>query len=328
MTARASLATPAEITVKILADSITTGGDRVTTFEWTYPRMIHAEIMTHRALAKNSASSRAIPAAKLRERVIAAPAYPGSWGANQRGMQAEREIDDVEAAERLWLRARDAAVIAHEEGEQLGLHKQNVNRLIEPWMMITVIITGTNEGWANLFHLRRHPDAEPSFQQLAGLTWDAYHSHLPTFIAPGGWHLPLFDESDRAAVAMLADREADSVDSPRAWSDAYIKIAARISTGRCARVSYLTHDGRRDVVEDIALHDRLIAMGADGGPMHMSPFEHPCEAVGGGVRIGPFTGWRQYRKTFAGEAGPSTADRCWCCGCWAGRHVTGCKAVA
>jgi hypothetical protein len=47
---------------------------------------------------------------------------------------------------------------------------------------------------------------------------------------------------------------------------------AQISAGRCARVSYLTHEGRRDPVADIELCERLLQAG------HMSPAEHPARA--------------------------------------------------
>lgn len=308
------MTTGAPITVNLLADSITDGGHRLTTAEWTYPRCIHAEIMTHGALRRNSASSRAIPAAALRRSILTAPFIPAHWGQNQKGMQAAGEVDDTAAAEAWWLRARDSAALLHEEGELKGLHKQVVNRIIEPWMMITIIISGTD--WANFFHLRKHKDAEPHFQKLASLMWDAYHSNMPVFRAPGDWHLPMADDAETIADAR---RHAPTV--------APLDTLKQISTGRCARVSYLTHHGVRDVAEDVALHDRLIQNGKDGGPMHMSPFEHPAMAVAGGQRIGPFTGWKSYRKFFVGEAGPDTSGKCHACGCWAGRHVMGCPSA-
>jgi hypothetical protein len=313
----------APITVNVIADSITDGGDRLTTFEWTYPRHIHSEVLTHGMLRRNSASSRAIPAAKLRARVLEAPAYPGSWGKNQRGMQAFEEVEDTAAAEAWWLRGRDLMAAHHEEGEQLGLAKQVVNRVIEPWMMITIVITATE--WANFFHLRKHKDAEPSFQKLATLAWESYHEHMPVYRPPGpgsadlgledehqpSWHLPFVDFDTEIDVAHKAPIEAMS------------KWLREISTGRCARVSYLTHNGVRDVVDDVALHDKLIASAKDGGPMHMSPFEHPCMATGDRRFYGPFKGWKQFRKFIPGEAGPTTV-KCAACGCWNGNHVKVC----
>lgn len=292
----------APITVKILADSITEGASRIVTAEMTYPRMIHSELLTHGMLRRNSASSRAIPASVLRLRTVQNPAYPGSWGQNQKGMQAEQEVADTDAAEAWWLQGLHLMAAHHAQGEALGLHKQVVNRVIEPWMMITIIVTATD--WANYFHLRNHKDAEPSFQKLAKQMWDLYHESMPVYRSPGEWHLPLILDEDR--------------------KEANLDTLKKVSTGRCARVSYLTHEGKRDLGEDVALHDRLIAAGDEGGPMHMSPFEHPCMAVGGRQRIGPFTGWKQYRKFFVREAGPSTIDACVHCGCWGGRHVRVC----
>jgi thymidylate synthase ThyX len=291
------------ITTKILKDSITDDGSRLTTWEWTYPRFIHAEIMTHRALSKNAASSRAIPTKALRQRVIDTPAIPVHWGARQAGMQAEREIDDIEQAKAWWTRSIDTLVRLHWEGEALGLHKQIVNRIIEPGMLITIIISGTD--WANFFHLRNHPDAEPNFQRLASLAWNEYHNHMPTYVSPGGWHTPLVDKEE--AIQLSEDD------------------LKKVSVGRCARVSYLTHDGKRDFAKDIELHDKLLGTIDSGGPGHLSPFEHVAQAVGNRNRHGNFEGWKQYRKCFNNENGPETV-KCEKCGCWNNNHVTICPA--
>ena len=305
----------AEIMVRILADSITDDGSRLVTWEWTYPRCIHAEIMTYRVISRNLASSRAIPAAKLRASILDKPYVPLVWGMNQKGMQADREIDDTTAAEAWWLRGRDYMAAWHAEGEAMGLHKQVVNRGIEPWMMAVGVITMTDH--ANLWHQRRHKDAEPHFQRLANLSWEAYHNHMPTYRAPGEWHLPFITAADWADQKHLFQNNFDTR-NPGAL--------LKVSTGRCARVSYMTHEGKRDLKEDIALHDRLAGSAASGAPMHASPFEHPAMAVGGRTRIKNFTGWKQYRCLFEYEGGPATDDQCEQCGCWGGRHVPVCPA--
>lgn len=289
------------IQAKILKDSITDGGNRLTTWELAYPRFIHAEFMTHRALSKNAASSRAIPASKLREMVSTNPAVPIHWGARQAGMQADTEIADTRAAELWWTRSIQRLIELHKEGEDLGLHKQVVNRMIEPGMHITVIASGTD--WPNFFHLRNHEDAEPNFRRLAELMWEEYHNHMPTYVAPGGWHLPLLD--DEEAIRLSEDDRR------------------KVSVGRCARVSYLTHDGKRDFAKDIELHDKLLGTIDSGGPGHLSPFEHIARAEGKGIRHGNFEGWKQYRKFFKLENGPAV-EKCEACGCWEQRHVKGC----
>jgi len=294
----------ASIIVRIIADSITDGGSRLITWCWEYQRMIHAEIMTHRALSRNASSSRAIPASKLRERVLNAPAIPVHWGQNQAGMQASAEVTDIDAARAWWLEGRDLMAAHHAKGEALGLHKQIVNRQIEPWMMISTIISATDH--SNLFHLRKHAMAEPNFQVVASLAWELFHNHMPVFIQINGWHLPYVNASDMEVSKRTED-------------------LLKLSTARCARVSYLTHDGKRDRAKDFELHDTLAATATKGeDPMHASPLEHPALAVGGRARIGNFEGWKQYRKFFPHENGPDVSVRCYRCGCWGGRHVRDC----
>ena len=264
--------------VKILADSISPVECRLTTFELTYPRFIHSELMTHRAFSRNAASSRAIPIEKMIQRVTEDPAEPVHWGKNQKGMQANEELDDWsrETARATWFHARDAAVDHAQTLVRLGVHKQIVNRLLEPWMWITVIVSATDYG--NYFNLRCHKDAQPEFRRLAEMMWDAYSNSEPRLVQTGDWHLPLIFLEDTDIA--LADR-------------------IKLSVARCARVSYLTHDGRRDPEADLALHDRLAASG------HWSPFEHAAEASPFPNYIGNFRGWLQYRKGFPTENRPT-----------------------
>lgn len=310
----------APITAKIIADSINPIGNRLTTWELTYPRFIHSELMTHRMLSKNSASSRAIPAAKLRQRVIDAPAGHVFWGANQKGMQASGEVAEVDRARTWWLDGLDRVIPWHERGEAIGLHKQIVNRIIEPWMMITVICSGTE--WANFFHLRNHPDAEPNFQRLASTMWSAYTNVLPDQVPAGGWHLPYIDDTTVREVAGKDAAFGHAYGKP--LSDDAISVLRKIAVGRLARVSYLTHDGKRDIAADLELHDRLVGTINGGGPGHFSPFEHVARALNADKPIANFRGWEQYRAFFTNEAGPNTTYRCMRCGMWDGLHVSTC----
>lgn len=227
------------------------------------------------------------------------PAVPIHWGAAQKGMQADNEVDRPDLAKRVWLEARDAMIEDHERMESLGLHKQVANRILEPWMNITVIISGTE--WANFFALRTHKDAEPNFQALAKEMWDQYTNHMPLYLEPGVWHRPLADD--------LGMQDVDT--------------ANKIAVGRCARVSYLTHDGVRDFKEDVALHDRLLT----SAPLHASPAEHVAKAIGDGQMHANFRGWKQYRSYLKNEAGPDTRKKCTQCGMWSG-HVKNCPITA
>ena len=115
---------------RILADSISEHGHRLTTFELCFPRIVLAEHNTHRQFSRNSASSRAIPIERMLRMVQDNPYVPSHWGKNQKGMQAAEEIlgADAISCEEEWLRARDQAVDAVKCLLELGLHKQTTNR--------------------------------------------------------------------------------------------------------------------------------------------------------------------------------------------------------
>lgn len=258
--------------------------------EWTYPRFIHSEIMTHRDRARNAASSRAIPWPKMMERITEHPVVPIHFGLEQRGMQSSDEQADQAEAERIWLEARDDAVKHAQRLADLGVHKSLCNRITEPWMWITVIMTATN--WENLWRLRCHEDAERHFQKIAGMARDAMGESQPRGIDLGDWHLPYVDADDLQNIKMDA-AVFDLLPVQAA------EIACKVSTARCARVSYLTQDGKRDIAKDIELFDRLCNGSGFG---HWSPHEHVATPATPDVMSGPYRGWMQYRKMFQHEA--------------------------
>lgn len=299
------------IRARIVADSLPPEdgpyeSPRLTTFELTYPRSIHAEVMTYRVFARNASSSRAIPARKYRAAVQDDPYLPVFWGQNRRGMQAVQELTagaQVQA-EKLILELRDHALRVHKELEDLGVHKQDVNRYLEAWSNITILLTGTDFG--NLFAQRAHGDAHPAIQVLAWCMWEQYRLSTPRVLGqtvmPGGslkphWHLPY-----------VSDRERHELED---------KVQAQCSAARCARVSYLNHDGTDPSVEkDVALCDRLLhgsgtitVVRPDGSldeePVrHMTPFEHqasPMPAGTPGDLSGCLRGWLQHRKLIPHE---------------------------
>lgn len=257
---------------KIILDSINEVGNRLTTFEVTYPRFVHSEFMTHRLFSRNAASSRAIPNEKLRQRISEDAVMPVYWGQNQSGMQAEIELDSEAQglALKVWLKARDEMLLASEHLAKLGVHKQICNRLMEPWMWITVIVTATE--YENFFHLRCHPDAQPEIQKIANMMRDLYRTNSPRLLKTGMWHTPYIQPNEELSHLQELD----------------------VSVARCARVSYLTHDGKREIEADLKLFDRLQSSG------HWSPFEHVARATPV-VQSGNFSGWKQYRKYFPNE---------------------------
>src|ERR1044072_534502 len=96
---------------KVLADSRSPAGRRLTTLEATFPRFVLAEFNPHRVSSRNSASSRAIPIAKQLRRVLDDPYVPIEFGSNQPGMQAAEPLarEKLGAAEAEGLGGRDDA---------------------------------------------------------------------------------------------------------------------------------------------------------------------------------------------------------------------------
>lgn len=263
---------------KVLLDSITSDKKRLTTMQITYPRFVHSEFMTHRVFSRNASSSRAIPVAKMLERVKSDPAMPVEWGLNQAGMQAEAHAqEDLRgAAISEWLLARDSAVRHAEELMNAGFHKQIVNRLIEPFTWITVIVSGTD--YKNFFLQRatvHSPLAQPELRKIADMMLEAYTASTPTQLDRGEWHTPFIQ----------ADEDFNTEYHP-------LIARKRVSVARCARVSYLTQEGVRDHTEDLRLYQRLTS----SKPIHASPLEHVATPSPPGVPVqGNFTGWYQMR---------------------------------
>lgn len=322
---------------KILADSISAAGDRLTTMEITFPRFILPEFNTHRVFSRNSASSRAIPFWKQLKKISESGYIPSKLGVNQAGMQASTYIfgEKLDEARRLIKLAQDRAVLSTVEmvlgvektkeiigsdydtaflsglsqddydviieevrlfeakvraakndsdidlGDGLNLHKQHVNRYLEPFMWHKVIVTSTE--WGNWDALRISEHAQPEIDAIARMTAYLLAQSTPALLGKGEWHLPLIQDDEKHLV------------------NGDIENWKKISVGRCARVSYETHEGVRDPDKDIAL---AVVLLEDG---HMSPWEHVAtpdtENTGLG---GNLKGWVQLRKTIAGEADYST----------------------
>ena len=234
-------------------------GKFIHSFQLYFPRMVLAELNTHRMLAKSTSSSRAIPIEKIIERVKSDPAIP-LWTENQPGMQGTPACDyHIERANAAWEKARDDAIYHAKVLMDLGIHKQDANRLLETWVHVDTIITGTE--WDNFFKLRCHKDAAPLMQMLGNAIRDAM-GPAPTEIKyTSGWHLPYATEEEiNAAKSNATIREC------LPW----------VCAARCARVSYLNHDGTApDIDKDMVLAKKLHTSG------HLTPFEHVayCDPV-------------------------------------------------
>ena len=264
---------------KVIADSVSKSGKRITTLQLLYPRFIHGELMTHRVFSRNAMSSRAMPAVKMVEQVETEPVIPLHWGANQPGMQAANEVDynTMLYGINIWKAAAKAAAGYAQTLATMGVHKQVVNRLLEPFQLMHTVVTATE--FENFFWLRLHKDAEPHIQVLAQKMQRSMEDNTPVERGTDpneieGWHLPYMSEDERKNLAL--------------------GTLIKSSAARCARVSYLTHDKLVPSIEaDLALYQKLIG----GERQHSSPLEHQGYASPyPRDTSGNFVGWVQYRK--------------------------------
>lgn len=299
------------ISAKIICDSISPQGVRLTTMLLRYPRFVHAEFMTHRVFSRNASSSRAIPVEKMIQAVIDDPAMPIHWGMNQKGMQAAHElsIDEQRIAQRRWLDGMASAVTTARQLNDLGLHKQIVNRVIEPWAHITVVVTATE--WNNFLHLRDHEDAQPEIAELARQCRVELELNDPVPLKDGEWHLPFIDlKVEYPVVERMLQVGRITRDMPKPFE--VYDVLIKMSAARCARTSYLTHDKLLPAIDDdVALYERLVG----GEPLHASPTEHQAtpdtwnkgDFEGYGAKWGNphlhgnLPGWMQHRKFLHNE---------------------------
>lgn len=254
------------VSAKVIKDSISPQGIRITTLELEYPRIIHSELMTHRVFSRNSASSRAIPVSKVIELVESNPAMPVHWGKNQAGMQAKEELDELskESVRQLWLEAAKQAVSIAKVMAATNCHKQVVNRLLEPFQHMKVVVTSTE--WANWDWLRDHPDADPTIHALAKEMKRVRNESIPEELFYGEWHLP-YVHSKRSEI--YAERNYfDEHGEPIT-----LEQARMISASCCAQTSYRKQDGSLEKAEDI--FKKLV----ESEPCHASPVEHQATPI-------------------------------------------------
>ncbi len=294
------------ISARVIAKSVSSvNGQTVTTFELEYPRFIHSELMTHRLFSRNAASSRAIPINKVVEQVESNPAMPIHWGLNQKGMQASEEHSDVGRCEQAWRTISAMTTGFAESLDEEGLHKQIVNRILEPYQFIKVVVTATE--FDNFFWLRYHSDAQPEIRELADCMYKA-HQEAPEFtLSPGEWHTPYVGHMAGPRNELwyyLDDGHGDDLILT-------LEEALKVSASCCAQVSFRSLD--TSLEKALRIYDMLI----ESKPMHASPVEHACTPMEkpnwriaedawedgathmdreGDLWSGNFKGWIQHRQ--------------------------------
>lgn len=250
------------------------------TFELTYPRYIHSEFMTHRVFSRNASSSRAIPVKRMIEQVRENTVIPPKVFMNQKGMVGETEADPftTTAFHVLWEEAAENACKTAEMMQRLGIHKQHVNRILEPFQFIKVIVTATD--WCNFFTLRLAPDAQPEIRELASAIYDEMNRYHNKDVGV----LELDKEHIVVSLPYITDEDIKKIGKEE------YHLLMKISAARCARVSYNNHDGSKpDIEKDFKLYGHLY------DSKHMSPMEHACIRDEDHRKNANLTGWKSLR---------------------------------
>jgi hypothetical protein len=235
------------ISAKIVLDSVSSvTGSRMVTYEIECHRYIWAEVLTHKMLSRNAASSRAIPVAKMFDQCKAEPIY---WGKNKSGMQATEEcfslvtIDNTFSLSSLqreyaWDYAKQKAIRVAKAMADAGYHKQITNRLTEPFQMMKAVISATE--WDNFFWLRNHEAAQPEIAELARCMYEARQQSVPQILHAGEWHLPYVECNRENGGALSHKIYTDGFDLGFQYLS--IEDALKVSAARSAAVSFRNCD--------------------------------------------------------------------------------------
>lgn len=313
------------ISAKLLAYSYNEkSGQELMTYECELPRIILAELSTHRGhIIFNSQSSRAVPVDKYLNNIKKRPFFPIFWGKKQKGMAAFEEQSNAVP----WLAQegpveidRDdfwEATIYHNLSiayamDKAGYHKQIVNRIIENYSYVRIVLSATNLD--NFFHQRIHKMAEPHIRDLAIKMYEEKEKMSPRPLTQGEWHLPYI----RVRRGKDNKLEYYRVGDEKYEHPLTLSAAQQISVVCCAQVSYRNLNDSFESVNRV--YANLISDDPNE-PGHYSPFCHqgtPMDeyhlnqtnpkmkgishvSINGDFYSGQFKHWIQLRKTMANE---------------------------
>lgn len=230
---------------------------RLTTFQWDYPRFIHAEIMTHRVLGRNAGSSRAIPTISAIELAMDKMVIP-NFARNKKGMQPGEQLSfkDQQTARKIWEEAAFSCINAAKELQELKVHKQWANRMLEWFSPIRIVATATE--WDNFLWLRNDCEAQSEFEMLAAEVERQLRDNEPTLLSVGQAHVP------------YVDRKIELFDDEYSVDGTVISLpqALKVSASVCGQMSYRKADTSLAKAED--MYENFMR----GRRVHASPFEH------------------------------------------------------
>lgn len=257
------------ITAKVVCDSVSEQGHRITTFELEYNRYIHGELLTNRMFSRNCSSSRAIPIKKMIEYTQNNMAMPLYYGSAKSGMQAGEELESTWLPKFLWKSGFFVCKNIVKAMDKLKLHKQIPNRLLESWQMIKVVVTATD--FDNFFNLRIEGAAQPEIAMLAHKMYLAREASKPKTLKAGQWHLPYVDTyemEEKPITGIINDDDQYYFSQDDASKELTLKEAIRMSAASCAAQSYRTESmtlEKANKIFDMLIKDKTL---------HASPFEN------------------------------------------------------
>lgn len=271
------------ISAKIIADSISPQGVRLTTMELEMPRIILPEFNTHRVFSRNAQSSRAVPVSKS---LASSITYPLVWGKNKSGMSSDELLDEQSAKECnfYWNSLARYCQDFCERMSKAGLHKQWANRPLEWFSSTKIVVTATE--WDNFFWLRDDPEAaQPEIVELARQMKKAMDDSEPQRLKPGQWHLPYIElgVDDNGVVQYYISQPDDPEATYTGFVEIDLETAKKISASACAQISYRKLD--TSIEKALEIYERLFS----GSRPHLSPVEHiatPMEESGKFAKFG------------------------------------------
>lgn len=274
-----------QIKATVIAHSFSSlTGKEICTFELEFPRVVLAEFNTHNALSKNASSSRAIPVPTMLKQIRENPAFLSRFGAANTGMQDKGKHTELVtlrhaaysefSAEGAWAKAGRVMADFAEDFHQAGYAKQVCNRLIEPWQMMKVVMTATE--LQNFFWLRDHHMADPTIAELARVIKAAYKESVPTWLKPGDWHVPYYNDGVWKKFSGVVD-ENDKIVLVDKFGHS-LEHALVISSSCCAQVSYRKLDDTIEKARGVVARLNLQGEEPDQ-PVHASPLEHQATPI-------------------------------------------------
>lgn len=241
------------------------------------------------------------------------PFIPIAWQKNHKGMQGNEYINsNDEFYGRIfgeWIKGRNYAIEQAKKLNSLDVTKQLCNRLLEPFMWHTVLVTATE--YENFFDLRcpkyHTPVSGEGFTFKSKKDCIANHSNPQNIEKLENYSLIdwLMINQSQAEIHIQALAEAmwdaynestpkqlkagewhipfgDQIESnelhdygivelDNVYDIDYLKVA--VAVARCARLSYMTFDNKIDYKKDMELTQTLFKN------KHRSPFEHVARCM-------------------------------------------------